>query len=42
MSGYITFKLIKLALVGIAAFIYGFISARRKRRNSRQRPSTED
>jgi hypothetical protein len=40
MSDYIKFKLIKLAILGIGAVIYGFISARRKRLNSRRRPGS--
>jgi hypothetical protein len=42
MSDFITFKLWKLGIFFIGAIIYGFISARRRRRNSRQRPSEED
>jgi hypothetical protein len=42
MSDYIKFKLIKLGIFAIGAFIYGFVSARRRRQNSRQRPSAKD
>lgn len=42
MSDYITFKLWKFAILGIGAFIYGFITARRKRRNPERPPSEED
>ena len=42
MSDYIKFKLIKLGIFCIGAFIYGFISARRKRLNSRRHPSSGD
>ena len=42
MSDYIKFKLWKLGIFFIGAIIYGFISARRKRLNSRRRPGSGD
>ena len=42
MSDHMKFVLIKMGLICLAAFIYGFITARRKRRNPEQRPSEED
>lgn len=42
MSDYLTFKLWKLGLFFVGAIIYGFISARKRRRNSQRHPSTED
>lgn len=42
MSAYLTYKLWKLALVGLAAFVYGFIRAGRKRRKGSRRFEEED
>lgn len=42
MSDFITYKLWKLGILGIAAIIYGFVTARRKRRNSVQQSEAKD
>lgn len=42
MSDYLTFKLWKLGLFLVAAFIYGFITGGRKRSKDRPPPEAKD